>query len=181
MLKSVANKYILMKKAYKGGVISLVFTYTQVSSLNETEVHIYNYVLNNKEKVLGKTNWYDSTIQKILSNELYKGDYVNGKRTKHPTYYENVIEPIVSKEKWESCQYQKLRNARHYERTATYLFTNKLKCSKCGNFLGGHATTKTNGKKYYYYKCNTCKTYFFICITSENFLIVASLVFTASV
>lgn len=114
----------------------------------------------NKEKVLGKTNWYDSTIQKILSNELYKGDYVNGKRTKHPTYYENVIEPIVSKEKWESCQYQKLRNARHYERTATYLFTNKLKCSKCGNFLGGHATTKTNGKKYYYYKCNTCKTYF---------------------
>lgn len=114
----------------------------------------------NKEKVLGKTNWYDSTIQKILSNELYKGDYVNGKRTKHPTYYENVIEPIVSKEKWKSCQYQKLRNARHYERTATYLFTNKLKCSKCGNFLGGHATTKTNGKKYYYYKCNTCKTYF---------------------
>ena len=114
----------------------------------------------NKEKVLGKTNWYDSTIQKILSNELYKGDYVNGKRTKHPTYYENVIEPIVSKEKWESCQYQKLRNARHYERTATYLFTNKLKCSKCGNFLGGSATTKTNGKKYYYYKCNTCKTYF---------------------
>ena len=95
--------------------------------------------------------------EKVL---LYKGDYVNGKRTKHPTYYENVIEPIVSKEKWESCQYQKLRNARHYERTATYLFTNKLKCSKCGNFLGGHATTKTNGKKYYYYKCNTCKTYF---------------------
>ena len=44
--------------------------------------------------------------------------------------------------------------------TATYLFTNKLKCSKCGNFLDGHATTKTNGKKYYYYKCNTCKTYF---------------------
>lgn len=111
-------------------------------------------------KVLGKTNWYDSTIQKILSNELYKGDYVNSKRTKHPTYYENVIEPIVSKEKWESCQYQKLRNARHYERTATYLFTNKLKCSKCDSFLGGHATTKTNGKKYYYYKCNTCKTYF---------------------
>ena len=41
-----------------------------------------------------------------------KGNYVNGKRTKHQTYYENVIEPIVSKEKWESCQYQKLRNTR---------------------------------------------------------------------
>ena len=54
----------------------------------------------------------------------------------------------------------KIKKCQNYERTATYLFTNKLKCSKCGNFLGGHATTKTNGKKYYYYKCNTCKTYF---------------------
>lgn len=114
----------------------------------------------NKEHVLGKTNWYDSTIQKILHNELYKGDYIHGKRTKKPTYYENVVEPIVSKEKWENCQEQKLRNARHYERTATYLFINKLKCSKCGCFLGGSATTKKNGNKYYYYKCEHCKQYF---------------------
>ena len=114
----------------------------------------------NEEKVLDKTNWYDSTIQKILSNELYKGDFVHGKRTKHPILYENVVEPIVSKEKWESCQTQSKRNARHYERTATYLFTNKLKCSKCGNFLGGCASTKPSGKKYYYYKCEHCKTYF---------------------
>jgi hypothetical protein len=47
-------------------------------------------------------------------NELYKGDFINGKRTKHPTYYENVVEPIVSKEKWENCQYQKQRNASIY-------------------------------------------------------------------
>ena len=51
-------------------------------------------------------------------------------------YYENVVEPIISKQKWEDCQYQKQRNARHYERTATYLFTNKLKCAKWGRFLG---------------------------------------------
>ena len=111
----------------------------------------------NKENVLGKT-WRDSTIQKILSNEIYKGDYIHGKRTKHPTYYENVVEPLVNKEKWESCQYQKLRNARHYERTSTYLFTNKLKCSKCGNYFGGKASVKKKlNKKYYYYKCNHCK------------------------
>ena len=112
----------------------------------------------NKEEVLGKTNWKDSTIGKIMTNELYKGDYLHGKKTKNPTYYENVVEPIVSKEKWDNCQYQKKRNARHYERTATYLFTNKLKCSECGRFLGGCATTKPNGKKYYYYKCKKCKT-----------------------
>ena len=148
------NKKLVPDSLTKDIIVRIFDLYLEGKS-HQAIANIYN-----KEKVLGKTNWYDSTIQKILSNELYKGDYVNGKRTKHPTYYENVIEPIVSKEKWESCQYQKLRNARHYERTATYLFTNKLKCSKCGNFLGGHATTKTNGKKYYYYKCNTCKTYF---------------------
>ena len=136
-------------------VIVRVFDLYLEGKSHQTIANIYN-----KEKVLGRTNWYDSTIQKILSNELYKGDFVNGKRTKHPTYYENVVDSIVSKEKWESCQYQKQRNARHYERTATYLFTNKLKCSKCGCFLGGSATTKPNGKKYYYYKCKHCKTYF---------------------
>ena len=78
----------------------------------------------NKEKVLGKDNWRDTTIYNIITNELYKGDFVHGKRTKHPTYYENVVEPIVSKETWNDCQEQKQRNARHYERTATYLFTN---------------------------------------------------------
>lgn len=114
----------------------------------------------NEEKVLGKTNWRDSTINHIITNELYKGDYLHGKRTKKPTYYENVVESLVSKQKWEDCQYQKQRNAGHYERTATYLFTNKLKCSKCGKFLGGCATTKKNGTKYYYYKCEHCKTYF---------------------
>ena len=148
------NKKLVPDPLTKDIIVRIFDLYLEGKS-HQAIANIYN-----KEKVLGKTNWYDSTIQKILSNELYKGDYVNGKRTKHPTYYENVIEPIISKEKWKSCQYQKLRNARHYERTATYLFTNKLKCSKCGNFLGGHATTKTNGKKYYYYKCNTCKTYF---------------------
>ena len=148
------NKKLVPDPLTKDIIVRIFDLYLEGKS-HQAIANIYN-----KEKVLGKTNWYDFTIQKILSNELYKGDYVNGKRTKHPTYYENVIEPIVSKEKWESCQYQKLRNARHYERTATYLFTNKLKCSKCSNFLGGHATTKTNGKKYYYYKCNTCKTYF---------------------
>lgn len=52
----------------------------------------------NEEEVLGKTNWRDSTIVNILQNEIYKGDFIHGKRTKHPTYYENVVDPIISKE-----------------------------------------------------------------------------------
>ena len=36
----------------------------------------------NEEQVLGKTNWRDSSIVAILENEIYKGDFVHGKRTK---------------------------------------------------------------------------------------------------
>ena len=104
----------------------------------------------NKEEVLNKTNWRDSSIVAILENEIYKGDFVHGKRTKHPTYYENVVEPIVSKELWEECQIQKKKNSKSYVRTLTYLFLQKLKCPKCHRILGGKATTKKNGNVYSY-------------------------------
>ena len=111
----------------------------------------------NEEQVLGKTNWRDSTITAILENEVYKGDFVHGKRTKHPTYYENVVEPLVSKEMWEDCQAQKKKNSRAYQRTLTYLFLQKIRCPKCNNLMGGKATKKKNGNIYYYYYCNDCK------------------------
>ena len=114
----------------------------------------------NEEQILGKTNWRDSTIVTILENEIYKGDFVHGKRTKHPTYYEDVVEPIVSREMWEDCQVQKKKNSRSFQRTLTYLYMQKLKCPKCGRILGGKATTKKNGKSYFYYYCNDCKIEF---------------------
>lgn len=111
----------------------------------------------NEEQVLGKTNWRDSTITAILENEVYKGDFVHGKRTKHPTYYENVVEPLVSKEMWEDCQAQKKKNSRAYQRTLTYLFLQKIRCPRCNNLMGGKATKKKNSNVYYYYYCNDCK------------------------
>lgn len=123
----------------------------------------------NEEKVLGKDNWRDSTIQNIIQNEIYKGDFVHGKRTKNPTYFENVVEPIVSKEMWEDCQIQKKKNARRYQRTLTYLYLQKLKCPKCNRILGGKATTKKNGKPYFYYYCNDCKISFKENLINEYF------------
>ncbi len=114
----------------------------------------------NEEVVLGKDNWRDSTIQTILENEIYKGDFVHGKRTKHPTYYEDVVEPIISKEMWADCQVQKKKNSKSYQRTLTYLYLQKLKCPKCKRILGGKATTKKNGNSYFYYYCNDCKIEF---------------------
>jgi site-specific DNA recombinase len=111
----------------------------------------------NDEQALGKTNWRDSSIVNILANEVYKGDFVHGKRTKHPTYYKNVVEPLVSEEFWEECQVQKKRNAKAYKRNQDYIFLQKLKCPKCGRILGGKATRKRNGNIYYYYYCHDCR------------------------
>lgn len=111
----------------------------------------------NKEKVLGKENWCDSTITTILQNEVYKGDFVHGKRTKNPIYYKDVVEPIVSRELWEECQVQKKKNSRSYIRNLTYLFLQKLKCPHCNRIMGGKATKKKNGNVYYYYYCTDCK------------------------
>ncbi len=109
----------------------------------------------NKENVLNK-RWKDSTIFHIIQNEVYKGDFVHGKRTKHPTYYENVVEPIITKDIWEECQFQKKNNAKAYKRTLTYIYLQKLRCPKCGKIMGGKATKK-KGHDYYYYYCRDCK------------------------
>ena len=112
----------------------------------------------NEEQVLGKTNWKDTGILRIISNEVYKGDYVHGKRTNHPTYYKDVIEPIISKEMWENCQVQKKKNQKNYMRTQTYIFLQKLKCPKCGRILAGGASHKIKTDKwYFYYRCEICK------------------------
>lgn len=109
-----------------------------------------------EEKVLGKENWRDNTILHIIENEIYKGDFVHGKRTKNPTYYENVVEPIISKDLWEECQQQKRNNSRAYSRILTYIFLQKCLCPKCGKILGGKACKK-KGHEYFYYYCRDCK------------------------
>ena len=124
------------------------------------EGNSYSTIANifNKEKVLDKTDWRDVRILKILSNEIYKGDYVSGKTLNKPIYYENVVEPIVSKELWENCQAQKKKNQKNYMRTQTYIFLQKLRCPKCGRILAGGATHKIKADKwYFYYRCEDCK------------------------
>ena len=145
------NKKLIPDEATKDQVIRIFKLYYEGNSY-QTISNLYN-----KEKVFGKTNWCDSTILKILENEVYKGDFVHGKRTNKPTYYENVVEPIVSKEMWEECQVQKKKNSRNYKRKEDYLFLQKLNCPRCKRILAGKATTKKNGTNYYYYYCSDCK------------------------
>ena len=157
------NKKLVIDHLTKDVVIRIFELYHKGMSYQKIST------LFNKEQVLGKTNWRDSSIVAILENEIYKGDFIHGKRTKNPTYYEDVVEPIISKEMWADCQVQKKKNSRSYRRTLTYLYLQKLKCPKCNRILGGKATTKKNWKTYFYYYCNDCKIQFKENVINEYF------------
>ena len=110
----------------------------------------------NEEEILNK-KWYDTTILKILSNPLYKGDFISGGRTGTPVLYEGVVEPIISKNLWEECQVQTRKNTRNYTRRNDYIFFQKIMCSKCHRIMACKAPGGSK-KKYIYYKCDKCKT-----------------------
>jgi len=111
----------------------------------------------NEENTLNK-KWYDTTILKVLSNPLYKGDFISGGRNGTPVLYENVVESIISRELWEDCQFQAKKNARNYTRRNDYIFFQKIVCPHCNKIMACKAPGGTK-KKYIYYQCNTCKTF----------------------
>ena len=96
------DKKLVIDEATKDIAIRIFNLYHEGKSY-QTIANIYN-----KEKVLGKTNWKDSTIFGILQNELYKGDYVHGKRTNHPTFYEDVIKNIGKSVKFKRKRIQEV-------------------------------------------------------------------------
>ena len=117
----------------------------------------------NEEKVLEPKKWDDSTIEKILNNKIYVGDYERLKRVakeqgKNPVIYPNVVELIITRAMFEDVQIQKEKNQKAYCRDRVYIFMQKLICQKCGRLM----TCKGTGgkkKKYMYYYCTDCKIY----------------------
>ena len=86
---------------------------------------IANYFKENN--IYPKKNWRDTTVQKIIDNKIYMGDYeqfkrVGKKENKEPVIYMNVVEPIISRAMWEECQRQKAVNQKVYTRDRIYTF-----------------------------------------------------------
>ena len=114
----------------------------------------------NEEQLLYPKKWKDTTIQKIIDNKIYMGDYEQYKRIAknkqiEPVIYMNVVEPIISRAVWEECQHQKEKNQRTYTRDRVYLFFQKIKCPTCGRIM----KCKGSGgkkRKYMYYNCEKC-------------------------
>ncbi len=128
---------------------------------------IANYFKENN--IYPKKKWRDTTIQKIIDNKIYMGDYEQYKRigkqeNLEPIVYMNVVEPIISRAKWEECQKQKERNQRTYTRDRIYTFFQRLKCPSCGRIMKCKGSGGTK-KKYMYYTCEHCHVNF-----NENYV-----------
>ena len=89
----------------------------------------------NKEKVLSPNNkkWCDSTIDRIINNKIYMGDYERYKydTDKETELFVDVVPPIITRAMWEEVQKQKEKNQRSYCRNRVYIFFQKLVCPTC--------------------------------------------------
>lgn len=156
--KKDGNKKTVIDETTKDVIIRIFNMYLEGKSYQQ----IANIL--KEEKVLAPKQWRDSTIQKILENRVYRGDYEQYKRigklqSIEPIIYMNVVEPIISRAMWEEVQLQKEKNQRAYARDRVYIFFQKSKCPKCNSIMKCKGSGGTK-KKYMYYNCEHCKIYY---------------------
>lgn len=151
------SKKIIIDETTKDVILRIFNMYLEGKSF-QTIANILN-----EEKVLTPKNWTDATIEKIINNKIYVGDYERYKRVAkeqgiETVVYHDVVEPIITRAMYEDVQRQKEINQRAYCRDRIYIFMQKLVCPKCGKTM----TCKGAGgkkKKYMYYHCEDCKLY----------------------
>ena len=114
--------------------------------------------------------WTPSTIRKILNNEVYIGNTVQGKRrTKSYKVHkiesvpkeewvkvENTHEPIIDKEIFEKAQEMSNRDTKVSQKTKELsVWAGFLKCSDCKRAMNKKSSTNKRGSMYEYYICST--------------------------
>ncbi len=152
--KSAEDKRMVIDNATRRHVEKIFDMYLEGKSFQQ----IANFFKENN--IYPKKNWKDTTIQKIIDNKIYMGDYEQYKRigkqeNLEPIVYMNVVEPIISRAKWEECQRQKERNQRTYTRDRVYTFFQRLKCPNCSRIMKCKGSGGTK-RKYMYYTCEYC-------------------------
>ena len=152
--KSAEDKRMVIDNSTRPYVEKIFDMYLEGKSFQQ----IANYFKENN--IYPKKNWKDTTIQKIIDNKIYMGDYEQYKRigkqeNLEPIVYMNVVEPIISRAKWEECQRQKERNQRTYTRDRVYTFFQRLKCPSCNRIMKCKGSGG-NKRKYMYYTCEHC-------------------------
>jgi site-specific DNA recombinase len=113
----------------------------------------------NEKNALNR-NWRTTTIDRMLSNYIYSGNYQHRKRIQNEEtiLLEDVCPAIIDKHDFELVQKQKEKNLKNYIRKQTYVYMQRIVCSKCNKIMGGSSTTSKNKPTQIYYKCNCCNT-----------------------
>ena len=114
--------------------------------------------------------WVPSTIRNILSNEVYIGNTVQGKRrTKSYKIHkvesvpkeewvrvENTHETIIDKEIFKKAQELAKRDVKISTKTKSLsVWAGFLKCADCKRAMNKKSSTNKSGNKYEYYICST--------------------------
>ncbi|MBL8238352.1 MAG: recombinase family protein [Bryobacterales bacterium] len=118
-------------------------------------------LLRGKRKVNTSGLWGPGRIRGLIVNTTYKGAHEYGKRTKSKRApIIRSVPPIVSDDLWQKAQASLQANLLFSQRSAKndYLLRGLIKCTRCGRTYIGTASTRKNGKREFYYRCNGMHT-----------------------
>lgn len=117
----------------------------------------------------GKDKWHVSTVKSILTNEKYKGDalwqkdYISDflqktikeNKGEIPKYYvEEHHEAIIQSEQFDFIQAEIARRKSDGRGSGLTIFSNKIKCGKCGACYGLKTWHSKDKYKRQIYRCN---------------------------
>lgn len=120
-----------------------------------TYVSIVDALNSQGRKTLRGTPFNKNSLNKILHNRRYVGDYVWG-----DTVIEGGMPQIIDRDLWERVQIKLGRKAKASARARgdyEYILSGKLFCGHCSKPMIGDSGTSKSGSKYYYYTCSTKK------------------------
>ena len=114
--------------------------------------------------------WTSSTVQRILSNQMYVGDMVQGTRgtisyrnhkiikksSEEWCIVPNTHEPIVSREDFEKVQLRLEKNKTKFIKPfRTYILRGLVRCGDCGKALQNCLCSEERLRGKYYFRCPT--------------------------
>lgn len=181
-LKSHCNCHKLVVDEETAPVVRLIFQWAYerislndiVKRLNDAGImppshYARSQGLITHENLIGNGYWQMRTVSRILSDEVYVGDMVQGKtqRVNHkqvPVSAENWIvvrdthEPVISRETYEAVQAyrgQVAESAIQKPKTAytPNIFKGKIFCGHCGGSLHRQRSSRCRGDDVYMFHC----------------------------
>ncbi len=121
-----------------------------------------------RKTATGSTKWFQSTVQRILTNEKYKGDALlqksyttnfltkkrqanNGEVAQY--YLEDHHEAIISPEEFAEVQVE-LQKRKNIGRRSSNIFSGRIICGECGTPYGAKVWHSTDKYRRVVWRCN---------------------------